>query len=240
MELHNALANLLKYQGREFLVEQRILNALDDFQGFEQHPALRNIFRILCNDGYLKKLADAKSWDASTMKFIPEIVRNYALPENLVRYSLESAAFALGYTQAPKLQQSTPPQGGGQQPPTNTPVPWSQMKKHQRELELEKKISVRTDTFSYFGLTIDAISVVIDGENLHVNYEVSGVIRHINFSDQVFKINVSIYDVRGRMRSSTVTTYICSFHGFHTESESVNPNCRLDEIGKIVLYARAE
>ena len=59
MELHIAIKNILKYQGEDFLLDPKMINALIDFQAYDQHPALKIIFRALHQDGYVKKVKDA-------------------------------------------------------------------------------------------------------------------------------------------------------------------------------------
>lgn len=65
MELHTAIKNILKYQGEDFLLDPKMINALVDFQAYEQHPALKNIFRALHQDGYVAKIKNAGAWNAS-------------------------------------------------------------------------------------------------------------------------------------------------------------------------------
>lgn len=47
MELHTAVRGILKMQGRDFVNNPSFLNALDDFNAFEQNAAFKNILRII-------------------------------------------------------------------------------------------------------------------------------------------------------------------------------------------------
>lgn len=45
MELHNAIRGILKMQGSDFVLDPRFLNALDDFNAFEQNNAFKNVLQ---------------------------------------------------------------------------------------------------------------------------------------------------------------------------------------------------
>ncbi len=90
-----------------------MINALIDFQAFEQHQALKNTFRTLHQDGYVAKVAKAQAWDTACDQLVYDVVRDYALPQPLVEYSLKSVAYGVG-----KLTSVTLPEEDTASPPS--------------------------------------------------------------------------------------------------------------------------
>lgn len=97
MELHIAIKNLVKYKNTDFINEPQFINALIDFNAFENYPALRNITRILLADGYGKKIKAQNGWNMLCMTMVSDISRDYSFDQTLVEYVLKSIAFGLGY-----------------------------------------------------------------------------------------------------------------------------------------------
>ncbi|MCC8113251.1 MAG: hypothetical protein LIP03_04510 [Bacteroidales bacterium] len=127
MELHIAIKNLAKYQGEDFLYGQTFLNALSDFNAYEQHSALKGIMRIIVQDGYARKLSQCPSWDVAAQQLVANVVKTYAMNTSSVTYAMQSLAYALGKMESePQLCLKDPSQNGGTpqtQPSAQTPQP---------------------------------------------------------------------------------------------------------------------
>lgn len=96
MELHIAIKNLVKYKNKDFINEPQFINALVDFNAFENYPSLKNITRILLNDGYGRKVMAQGGWTMQAQSMVTDIVRDYSFDASLVEYVLKSIAFGIG------------------------------------------------------------------------------------------------------------------------------------------------
>lgn len=111
MEFHEAIRNILKYQGQGFLLDPKMADALVDFQAYGFDPALKNIFRILQADNLIAKIAECGTWDKSCDQLVYEVERDYAFPLPLVEYIFKSVAYGVGALSAvstPGFQAKTP------------------------------------------------------------------------------------------------------------------------------------
>lgn len=121
MELHIAIKNLVKYKNKDFINEPQFINALVDFNAFENYPSLRNITRILLSDGYGRKIMSMSSWDMQAQTLVSDIARDYSFDMALVEYVLKSIAYGIG-----NINDVTPPSSNssaqrGPQPSSPTP-----------------------------------------------------------------------------------------------------------------------
>lgn len=98
MELHNAIRGILKMQGSDFVLDPRFLNALDDFNAFEQNNAFKNVLRIILADGYAGKMIKIGAWNSKVQSFIDDLVYRYSFDRAVTAYIIESLAFGLGYS----------------------------------------------------------------------------------------------------------------------------------------------
>lgn len=120
MELHIAIKNLVKYKDQDFINEPQFINALVDFNAFENYPALKNITRILLNDGYGHKVMALTGWTTQAQTMVADVVRSYSFDSSLVEYVLKSIAYGTGIINSVEA----PTQNGGstQNSSQNTPT----------------------------------------------------------------------------------------------------------------------
>lgn len=240
MDLHTAILNILKYQGADFLLDAKMINALVDFQAYEQHPALKNIFRTLHQDGYVAKVAKAQSWDSSCDQLVYEVERDYAMPHDLVEYTLKSVAFGLG-----KQSSITVPFGKGNAAPSKPKVnsqstgkSWKKMTSEEREAHLNSLVEIRP---SSCGLTFTSVYIADETDEytknlcFGINYEVSGKLPQDNWVN----LSYAIYDKQNRLRSQSILTSTLSGKAKPyniIDSCSVEVRMKAFDIGKILIY----
>lgn len=56
MKLQDALKKILWQFGVLVLQEKRLMSILADFQAFDEYPALKQVMKVLSDDGYAKEL----------------------------------------------------------------------------------------------------------------------------------------------------------------------------------------
>lgn len=242
MELHLAIKNILKYQGEDFLLDPKMINALIDFQAYDQHPALKNIFRTLHQDGYIKKVKDAGKWDASCDQIVYEIERDYAFPKDFIEYILKSIAVGLDYNCIlPKLSSSHQSYPNiNQQAPTHPIKQWSNMTSKEKEKFLNSFVEIRPSNcgLEYVSVYLADRSGIYSKNDVHfdINYELKGKLTKsisINFMYAVF-------DKANRIRQTEVMTSTLSGKKGKEydiiDHRNVSLNFRPKEIGKILLF----
>lgn len=238
MELHKAIKNILKYQGEEFLLDPKMINALTDFQAFEQYPALKNVFRMLHQDGYVEKIKNAGKWDMACDQMVYEIERDYAFPRDLVEFTLKSIGVGLGYacnlSQLSQPNQQTPKKN--KQTSSSLTKPWSKLSTVEREAFLNSILEVQSSTC---GLKYDSVYLAdsgFDSFGFDINYEVKGILTKsasVNFT-------YAIYDHQNRLRKTYVMT--STFEGRKNKKCHIIDNhyvgfkCNYSELNKIVLF----
>lgn len=99
MELHIAIRELIDSYGIDYLCNEQIVNALDDFHVFNENPAERNVMRILIQEGYAKRILNSGGRTLEIQNLWYEIERDYAINRRLARHVVESMAYGVGYIQ---------------------------------------------------------------------------------------------------------------------------------------------
>lgn len=245
MELHLAIKNILKYQGVDFLLDPKMINALMDFQAYDQHPALKNIFRTLHQDGYVKKVRDAGKWDASCDQMVYEIERDYAFPHDIIELTLKNIAVGLGYNCIlPNLSSSNQSRSNTNPPAPSTPSAplkqWSNMTVKEKEKFLNSFVEIRPSNcgLEYVSVYLADRSSIYSKNDIHfdINYELKGKLTKslsINFM-------YAVYDRANRIRQTEVMTSTLSGKKGKEydiiDHRTVSLNFRPKEIGKILLF----
>lgn len=103
-KLPQALRFLVSFQGKDYLNELQIINALSDLKAFDENPALKNVFHILQMDGYLKKISLCPDWNSASMQLVYEIACNYSFSPVLIEYILKSVVYGLRGGETPTLK----------------------------------------------------------------------------------------------------------------------------------------
>jgi hypothetical protein len=256
MELHVAVKNLVKYQGTDFILDTKFVNALVDFNAFELNPALRNITRIIIEEGYSKKLKDCGTWNLHAQSIPLEIVNLYAFNQGLTEYAIKSLAFGLGYIDKVELPQNA----NNQQPnPIQTkPQPEIQFNlgykklskmededvriyKEAAEEYLDSIIEIKGDWEKELGAKITISSQYeIDSYNSYISlhFEINGKITikfeyHIGFNFVIYNTNGKIIDkTLGLLRKEDYK----GFSVVETDCISEAAFKNIGNIGKIIVY----
>lgn len=142
MELHSAIRGIIKMQGQDFVLKPCFINALDDFNAFEQNPALKNVLRIAISDGYINKLIAFGDWNLKSQSLANELVRSYAVDQAICLYIFESMAYGLGYI-------SKEPQFVSTQGVSNTPAPPSPKEDYLRKTPKDFAIMTNEEFTQY-------------------------------------------------------------------------------------------
>jgi hypothetical protein len=135
MELHTAIRGILKMQGQDFATNPGFINALEDFNAFEQNEAYKNVLRIISQDGYIPKLISIGAWNIKAQQLVTELVSRYSFDSSICGYILESLAYGLGFCNVINLPSAS---GQGQQSSTNTKnnsITRSALAKSKKQLE---------------------------------------------------------------------------------------------------------
>lgn len=242
MELYKAIQNILKYQGEKFILDANMVNALSDFNAFEEHPALKNIYRVLYNDGYIKNVYQQNAWNVDCRKLVAEIERNYCFPQELIEYTLLSISYGLGRaSDIPIIKNlsssTTMPYANSSK--SVSPELWAKMSKKEKELALTSLIEIKDDTFLNYKLKLESCSVRIEeGDKISVIYSMSGTLK--KFSEyQNFRVKASVMNKNNILCTTEGITYFGNgnrFSGFISDEETFDPRCALDNIGKIIVF----
>ncbi len=239
MELHLAIKNILKYQGEEFLLDPKMINALTDFQAYEQHPALKNIFRILHQDGYIKKILSVGKWDVSCDQIVFDIERDYSFSLNLVEYTLKSVADGLGYNcQIPSISEQKD-NSSKPQPKISAGKTWSKMSEIEKVNFLESKIEFKNDTFIQNNLTLKNFSV----SNVYKNgkeysFEFGYELINTGKTKDLLELCFAIYDEHGKLRATDSEYIFQEIQGFFTDSTTLYLTFPFRDIDKIIIYMK--
>lgn len=100
MKLHDATKQLVTQFGQKVVTEVRLANLLSDLNGYQEYPAMKQVFRDLLKDGYGQKLFDAYQGNASeAVTKATELTTIFALDshfkEDLVSYAFDCLLWSL-------------------------------------------------------------------------------------------------------------------------------------------------
>ncbi len=240
MELHLAIKNILKYQGEEFLLDPKMVNALTDFQAYEQYPALKNVFRVLHQDGYVGKVKDAGKWDTSLDQMVYEIERDYAFPRDLVEYSLKSVLLGLGHNcSLPTCSFANASHNRNANIKQKPQKSWKNMTPKERNSYLTSLIEVNEESFKAHKVRIDSCSAYINHhEELVTPVAISGKMK----KDDFIELICAVFDKNGVILCSDEIGGCSSDDlkcGIYTNNNHfVATECDFSEIGKLVIYCK--
>ncbi len=101
MKLHEAVKEIVNQFGGEIVCETRLANLVADFNGFEEYPAVRRVFREMLKAGYGKTLYEESVNNPSNATSIShELALSFAqasnFKEDLACYSFDAVIYGLG------------------------------------------------------------------------------------------------------------------------------------------------
>lgn len=239
--LPDAIKDILSFKGKSFLQNETIINILCDYNAFNEHPALKNIYRILHNDGFIAKVAQQKSWNTTCANIVTKVVHDYCFPSSFVEYILKSICYGLGtVTDNPQLYTITAQTPAASNTPSSVPLPqnkpWAKMTEDEKNAFLESKLEIKVDTFKAFGISMSSYSIFYEEKDIHLAYELTGKMH----KDDAFYVMCAIYDKDGKIKTSQAGQYIWerSYKGFYTVEDCFSIHCKRNDIGRIVIYAK--
>lgn len=100
MKLHEATKQLVAQFGQNVVAEVRLANLLADLNGYQEYPAMKQVFRELLKEGYGQKLYDAYQRGISdSISMAAELTTAFAIKshfkEDLVSYGFDCLLWAL-------------------------------------------------------------------------------------------------------------------------------------------------
>lgn len=103
MTLHESLKQLVAQFGQTVVSEQRLANLVADINGYEECPAMKQVFRGLVKDGYAQKLFAAYEQNpADAIAKASNLSKEFAVASNfkpeLTTYGFDCILWALGCT----------------------------------------------------------------------------------------------------------------------------------------------
>lgn len=256
MELHTAIRGILRMQGPDFVSNPGFVNALEDFNAFEHNPAFKNVLRIIIADSYCDNLLKIGTWNLKAQGLVNEIVRLYAVDQEVCSYTMQSLAYGLGFTN--DTPTFAPANNSPASPKASSPKADSLNKKQKELASMEEEdvaqfiqegqdyldsiIEFKGDWKSELGPQFKIcsdISVDGDGENWIVfRIEVNGRIslRDYDWIDY-FAI---LYDQRGKIVGRLQTTQFKerskSYQVLETDRISNKAFKTVSDIKRVVLY----
>ena len=102
MKFHEALRKAVRQFGINVLQEHRLMSVLADYKAFDDYPAVKDVMKAVCSDGYGKELCRLASdgSDDECLRYADDmkksLVKNNSFMEEFAEYAAESLAFALG------------------------------------------------------------------------------------------------------------------------------------------------
>lgn len=101
MKLHEATKQLVDQFGQKVVTEVRLANLLADLNGYQEYPAMKQVFRDLLKEGYGQKLYEAYQKGVSdSISKATELTTIFAInsrfKEDLVSYGFDCLLWALG------------------------------------------------------------------------------------------------------------------------------------------------
>lgn len=101
MALKDALTTLIDVKGLSILKSKQSLNILSDYRAFEEHPASKNILKIIIEEGYLEKITfiheNGLPIAASALQYVSELYNKFGFRRDISVYVINAIFEALGY-----------------------------------------------------------------------------------------------------------------------------------------------
>ena len=256
MELHSAIRGIIKMQGQDFALNPCFINALDDFNAFEQNQALKNVLRIAISDGYINKLIAIGEWNLKSQQLSNELVRLYAVDQSVSLYIFESMAYGLGYI-------SKEPQFVSVQGPSIAPIPPSPKDENIRKTPTDF-VKMSNEEFTQYILDVqDYLDGIVEvkgdwKKELGPQFTISSVYSAYRHGDNHIKFRIEVdgqvlfsdyswidfigvlYDSRGRIvgssKASLYKNKCQQFQVLETMFFDNNTYKTVADIKKVVFY----
>ncbi|MBQ0089551.1 MAG: hypothetical protein KBT27_09495 [Prevotellaceae bacterium] len=137
MELHKALQQIIKTDGRAILTQPRLVNILSDLQAYQAMPAAKYIISSMITDGYMQQLLLIGKWDVNSERLMNKYVQETGFQFDMVSCIFQSIAFGLKWKQTLDVTS-----------PSNTPVKPTSQNNGASSLNLScRELSKRSEEF---------------------------------------------------------------------------------------------
>lgn len=256
MELHKALQQIIRTDGRAVLTQPRLVNILSDLQAYQAIPAAKYIIASMINDGYMQKLLQIGKWDGSSERLVNQFVQMTGFQHDMVSRIFQSVAYGLCWKKSidvvsppnnPPAQ--TPPQSGSVPPGANDlMLTYSELKKKSESFRFDytqkaiKYVNSLIEIKGNWRVTIGldpkaSVSYELDeyGNNyLEFHLEINGTMKL-----QYAYLVLVVYNHQGKI-VTTDRHYIeksrSSFRVVDFSSVEINKFKCVGNISKVVIY----
>lgn len=106
MELHQALRNIIEKEGTEIIKDIKVINFLDDYNAFDNLPALKYILKSIIVEGYSIKLLTIGKWDNQAISLVNKFAATTGFIPEFIDILFQSLAYGLGWIKEIKLNKN--------------------------------------------------------------------------------------------------------------------------------------
>jgi hypothetical protein len=194
MELYKALKHIVQTDGKDALLELRLVNILDDFKAYEDTPSAKYILRAIIADGCMQKLLQAGAWNAAASQLSQKFASTTGFMPETVELIFQSIAYGLDWIQKINIPTSTPTQKYSQPNCSSWHPRMTNEEKNQFLLSL---VEIEHESEQKLGVTIQGLSFDVDSDN---NFQIFCELVN-NRQKQNYAFNhIAIYDLAGRIK----------------------------------------
>ena len=220
--LHVLLRNIIEAEGKNIIVETRVINILNDYRAFDSDPASKYVLRAIITEGYAQRLLSASGWNTKVSTLISQFIIETGFQSDLVNYLFMCIAYGLKYinsiaTSSSYLVKNTSNTNRNNIISSNLVLSHTEIldkgdefeKQYKEECELyvESIIEMKGDwnalgaNFTPHGV----YKVFFNCSELHLNLEIDGAMKNIlRYSGRSsLKINAVLYNNEGRILNKT-------------------------------------
>lgn len=195
MELYKALKHIIQTDGKDVLLEPRLVNILDDFKAYEDAPSVKYILRAIIADGYMQKLLQAGAWNTTTKQLSQKFATTTGFMPETVELIFQSIAYGLNW-----IQIITPTKSQHIQKVNVHKSSWrSRMTDDEKNQYLLSLVEIEHETELTYGVKISNISFNVDHDK---TYTIFCEMENIEQKTDCVYLHAAVYDLVGRIKGS--------------------------------------
>lgn len=252
MKLQDAIKRVIECDGKEAIIDLRIINVLSDFQAYADSPSAKYVLRAMIADGYSKRLLALGSWGSAAQQLLSKFVSETGFQAPVANLVFQSIAYGLGWKSSVELASNPSP---ATTPPLSNPnkIDGSRLNKTARQINnlseasfynykeaaeqyLESIIEFKTDFKQGLGVDVAAYVDFKSMASFYIRFEINGKIK-VKY-DYSIKFHVLFYNGQNKIickNSCNVGRNHLSFEVCEIYQSSENYR-RVCDITKIVVY----
>lgn len=96
MELHIALKNVIRTDGKNIIKDVKLIHILNDLNAFQNSRASKYILKSIMAEGYMDKILNLNTWDGVAYSMIQKFASNTGFDMDSVELVFCSLAYGLG------------------------------------------------------------------------------------------------------------------------------------------------